>query len=69
MVGLKKKVCIDIAPYGKDVPESVKELVESETTHCFGEWDVFEGPIKDNQGKIRDRKRTKAYWTSRICCP
>ncbi|MGB4147144.1 MAG: BMP family ABC transporter substrate-binding protein [Acetomicrobium sp.] len=57
--GLKEGM-VDIAPYGKDVPESVKELVESERQRIVsGKWDVFEGPIKDNQGKVRVEKGQK----------
>ena len=46
MVGLSK--------YGKDVPEEVKKLVEEEKTRIIsGEWDVFDGPIKDQSGTIK----------------
>jgi basic membrane protein A len=51
--GLKEGV-VDLAPFGKDVPESVKTLVESEKKKILsGEWDVFHGPIKDQRGEIK----------------
>jgi basic membrane protein A len=51
--GLKEGM-VDLAPYGKDVPENVKALVESEKQKILsGEWDVFYGPIKDQNGGIK----------------
>ncbi|MDR1915739.1 MAG: BMP family ABC transporter substrate-binding protein [Synergistaceae bacterium] len=50
--GLKEGL-VGLAPYGKDVPEDVKQLVESERQRIVsGEWDVFYGPIKDQKGNI-----------------
>jgi basic membrane protein A len=51
--GLKEGM-VDLAPFGKDVPDSVKALVESEKQRILsGEWDVFHGPIKDQNGEIK----------------
>jgi len=45
---------VELAPFGKDVPDSVKTLVESEKQKILsGEWDVFYGPIKDQSGEIK----------------
>lgn len=45
---------VGLAPYGKDVPDSVKELVEEEKARIVsGEWDVFYGPVKDQSGEVR----------------
>lgn len=50
--GLKEGL-VELAPYGKAVPEDVKKLVESERRKILsGEWDVFHGPIKDQSGKV-----------------
>jgi basic membrane protein A len=51
--GLKEGM-VELAPFGKDVPDSVKTLVESEKQKILsGEWDVFYGPIKDQGGEIK----------------
>ena len=57
--GLDKGM-VGLAPYSKDVPDSAKKLVESERQRIIsGKWDVFEGPIKDNQGKLRVKQGEK----------
>jgi len=51
--GLKEGL-LDLAPFGKMVPNDVKALVEKEKARIIrGEFDVFVGPIKDNTGKER----------------
>ena len=51
--GLKEGM-VGLSKYGKDVPEEVKKLVEEEKTRIIsGEWDVFDGPIKDQSGTIK----------------
>lgn len=51
--GLKEGM-VDLAPYGPDVPDSVKALVEEERARIVsGEWDVFYGPLKDQNGEIK----------------
>jgi basic membrane protein A len=51
--GLKEGM-VDLAPFGRDVPDDVKTIVESEKQKILsGEWDVFHGPIKDQNGEIR----------------
>ena len=45
---------VALSPYGKDVPEDVKALVEEEKQKIIrGEWDVFTGPIRDQNGAER----------------
>lgn len=45
---------LDLAPMTVLVPDSVKEIVESEKERLLsGSFDVFYGPIEDNQGKLR----------------
>ncbi|MDD2206613.1 MAG: BMP family ABC transporter substrate-binding protein [Aminobacterium sp.] len=51
--GLKEGM-VTLSGYGKDVPEEVKGLVEEEKAKIIsGEWDVFNGPIKDQSGTIK----------------
>lgn len=51
--GLKEGL-VKLSAYGKDVPEDVKKLVESEKAKIIsGKWDVFHGPVKDQSGKVR----------------
>jgi basic membrane protein A len=51
--GLKEGM-VDLSPFGKDVPDSVKELVAAEREKIIsGAWDVFTGPIKDQKGEVR----------------
>lgn len=45
---------VDIAPFGKNVPEDVKKKVEEVKTEIKnGELDVFAGPIKDQKGNVK----------------
>jgi len=45
---------VDLSPFTPLVPEDVKKLVEDKKQLIVsGDWDVFTGPIKDQQGKIR----------------
>ncbi len=42
---------VGLAPFGKDVPEDAKKLVETEKARIVsGSWDVFAGPVKDQKG-------------------
>ena len=51
--GLKEGM-VDLAPYGKDVPDSVKKIVDSERARIIsGSWDVFYGPVKDQTGTVK----------------
>lgn len=51
--GLKEGV-VDLAPFGEDVPDAVKELVASEKERILsGVWDVFTGPIKNREGESK----------------
>lgn len=44
---------VDLAPFGPMVPEETKQLVEEEKQKILkGEWDVFTGPIKDQNGTV-----------------
>lgn len=48
--GLKEGL-VGLAPFGKDVPEDVRKLVEAEKAKIInGEWDVFNGPVRDQSG-------------------
>jgi len=45
---------LSLAPIADFVPDDVKTLVEAEQARILsGEFDVFEGPIKDNTGELR----------------
>ena len=45
---------MDLAPFGEDVPDAVKELVASEKERILsGVWDVFTGPIKNREGESK----------------
>ncbi len=51
--GLKEGL-VGLAPFSKDVPEDVKALVEAEKAKIInGEWDVFNGPVKDQAGEVK----------------
>ncbi|WP_079932703.1 BMP family ABC transporter substrate-binding protein [Carboxydocella sp. ULO1] len=45
---------VNLAPYGPMVPAEVKDLVEKKKQEILsGSWDVFTGPIKDQNGQVR----------------
>ncbi|HAY22590.1 MAG TPA: BMP family ABC transporter substrate-binding protein [Desulfobacterales bacterium] len=49
-----KEGIVGLAPFGPMVPGDVKTLVEEQKQRIFkGEWDVFTGPIKDQNGNVR----------------
>lgn len=51
--GMKEGI-LDMAPFGKMVPQSVQDEVNAAREKIeSGEFDVFVGPIKDNSGKER----------------
>lgn len=51
--GLKDGV-IGLAPYGSKVSEEAKKLVDTARSKIVeGNWDVFTGPIKDQEGNLR----------------
>ncbi|AJY75409.1 BMP family ABC transporter substrate-binding protein [Paenibacillus beijingensis] len=52
--GTMKEGIVDIAPLGKNVPEDVKKLVEAKRQEILdGKFNVFNGPIFDQDGKQR----------------
>jgi basic membrane protein A len=47
----------DIAPFGKNVPQDVRDLVEAKKKEILaGTFEVFQGPIVDQSGKVRAEK-------------
>ncbi|HPI97109.1 MAG TPA: BMP family ABC transporter substrate-binding protein [Synergistales bacterium] len=51
--GLKEGM-VKLAPFGKDVPAEVKNMVAAESSKIIsGSWDVFTGPIKDQDGNLK----------------
>ncbi len=45
---------VGLAPFGKDVPELVRKLVEEEKKKMINQtWDVFTGPIKNQTGEVK----------------
>jgi basic membrane protein A len=49
--GSMKDGITDIAPFGKNVPQDVQDLVEAKKTEILdGKFDVFNGPIADQSG-------------------
>lgn len=51
--GLKEGI-VGISDFGPMVPEETKQLVEQEKQRIIsGEWDVFYGPLKDQNGEIK----------------
>ena len=55
-----KEGLLDLAPFGKMVPEDVQALVEAEKARIIsGEFDVFDGPDQGQhrQGACRRRRR------------
>lgn len=64
--GLKEGI-VDVTPLGKMVPDNVRKLVEkSKSDIASGAYDVFDGPVKDNNGKLvieeRDKLSDKELW-------
>lgn len=52
--GTMKEGFAALADYSPKVPQDVRDLVEAEKTKIYnGEWDVFWGPVKDQQGNVR----------------
>jgi basic membrane protein A len=50
--GLKEGL-VDLAPYGDDVTDETKAIVEAERARIIsGEWDVFTGPLKNQGGDV-----------------
>ncbi|UJF32699.1 BMP family ABC transporter substrate-binding protein [Paenibacillus hexagrammi] len=53
-LGSMKDGITTTAPFGKNVPQDVKDLVEKKKQEIIdGTFDVFQGPITDQDGKIR----------------
>ena len=51
--GLKEGV-VGLAPFGPMVPQTVRDLVGRKKAEILsGKFDVFDGPIKDQSGKVR----------------
>ncbi|MBC9783876.1 BMP family ABC transporter substrate-binding protein [Heliobacterium chlorum] len=51
---------IDLAPFGPMVSEDTKALVaKKKDTIMKGQWDVFTGPIKDQQGQVKVQEGQK----------
>ncbi|HIC88700.1 MAG TPA: BMP family ABC transporter substrate-binding protein [Anaerolineae bacterium] len=49
-----KEGLLELAPFGKMVPDDVKAMVEAKKQEIIeGKFDVFVGPIKDNTGELR----------------
>jgi len=45
---------VDLAPFGEMVPQEIRQMVKAKKTEiASGDTDVFVGPIKDQQGKVR----------------
>ncbi|WP_407870408.1 BMP family ABC transporter substrate-binding protein [Paenibacillus sp. P36] len=52
--GSMKEGITEMAPLGKNVPADVKELIEKKKQEILaGTFDVFQGPIVDQDGKVR----------------
>jgi basic membrane protein A len=49
--GLKEGL-VDLAPFGKEVPEPVKEMVKAEKDAIINGKHVFVGPIKNQKGEV-----------------
>ena len=50
--GLKEGF-VDLAPFGADVPQEVRDLVASEKARIVdGQWDVFAGPVSNQKGDV-----------------
>ncbi|MGM0875702.1 MAG: BMP family ABC transporter substrate-binding protein [Bacillota bacterium] len=49
-----KEGMVDLAPFGKNVPQDVQDLVETKKQEIIdGTFDVFQGPIYDQAGKLK----------------
>jgi basic membrane protein A len=49
-----KEGMVGLSAYGKPVKEQTKKIVEAEKNKIFsGKWDVFYGPIKGQDGKVK----------------
>jgi basic membrane protein A and related proteins len=45
---------VDLAPFGEMVPQEIRQMVNAKKAEiASGDTDVFVGPIKDQQGKVR----------------
>lgn len=45
---------VELAPFGTQVPDDVKQLVEEKKAQIIsGEFQVFSGPISDNEGNVK----------------
>ena len=52
--GTMSEEVVGLAPYGPMVPEEVKAKVEEAKEKILaGEWDVFYGPVKDQEGNVK----------------
>ena len=55
-----KEGAVELAPFGAAVPEDVRKLVADEQARIMsGEWDVFTGPIKNQQGEVKVNEGAK----------
>ena len=55
-----KEGAVELAPFGPAVPEDVRKLVADEQARiASGEWDVFTGPIKNQQGELKVKEGEK----------
>ncbi|MDN5326006.1 MAG: basic rane protein [Moorella sp. (in: firmicutes)] len=58
--GTMKDGIVDLAPFNKMVPQDVRDLVEKKKQEIIdGKFFVFQGPIKDQSGKIRVQEGQK----------
>lgn len=57
--GLKEGM-VDLAPFGKNVPQEVQDLVEKKKQEIIdGTFDVFQGPVYDQAGKLKVKQDQK----------
>ena len=60
---------IELAPFGPSVPEAVrKEVLQLKEKIRTGQLKIFQGPIKDTEGKIRlpADKKADIHWLSNM---
>ena len=58
--GTMKDGIVDLAPFNKMVPQDVRDLVEKKKQEIIdGKFFVFQGPIKDQSGKVRVQEGQK----------